>query len=241
MTWGLYEFDKNNIVRNGVRMEKVAYILIAIVLALFVKVYTRRKNTRDLREALNKQFGKKPKSSKYDFEDLSHYWNEFKKTLPDDEMIDEITWNDLEMNKLFCRINNCSSFLGEQLLYSTLHCLPKDLLYTESLEEKIKFFLDNDNERLEMQMLLAGLGKERSSYFLPGFLSDLNAFEIKGIWKYRAMQILLFLFILLAVIFQSASFVLVASIIFIINIIIYLIHETPTSISGGSLYLLRWG
>ncbi|MDD4296542.1 MAG: hypothetical protein PHC69_06240 [Ruminiclostridium sp.] len=203
-------------------MDTLAYILLAIVITILFKVYNHRKNIKNLRIALNKQFGKKPKAQRYDIEDLGHYWNEYKKSLPDDEMIDEITWNDLEMDKLFCRINNCSSFPGEQVLYSMLHCLPKDKLYAESLEERIKFFLNNDNERLEMQLLLlTSLGKDRASYFIPNFISDIDTFEIKGIWKYRVMQGLLFLFILLAVIFQSQSFVLLSSIVFIINIIVY--------------------
>ncbi len=216
-------------------MDTVVLIVIVIVIAFLVKVYSHRKNIRKLREALNKQFGKKPKARKYDFENLGYHWNEYKKNLPEEETIDEITWNDLEMEKLFCRINNCSSFPGEQVLYSTLHCLPANKAYTESLEEKIKFFIEKDGERLDMQLLLSSLGKDSSSYFLPRFMSDLKAFEIGGIWKYRVMQILLFLFVLLAAIFQNTGFILSASIIFTINLVIYSKQKYKYEIHLGAL------
>lgn len=207
--------------REWIRMDIIVYILLTIAIAFFVKVYSHRKNVRKMREALCKQFGKKPKARKYDFENLGYHWNEYKKILPEAEMIDEITWNDLEMDKLFSRVNNCSSFIGEQVLYSTLHRLPANKAYTESLEERIQFFLEKDGERLDMQLLLSNLGKDSSSYFLPRFMSDLKGFEISGIWKYRVMQILLFSFTVLSVIFRDATFIMLASFIFTINLVIY--------------------
>ena len=35
--------------------------------------------------------------------------------------IDEITWTDLEMDEVFLRINQTGSYIGEQVLYQTLH------------------------------------------------------------------------------------------------------------------------
>lgn len=206
-------------------MDIVVYIIIFIALALIVKAYNHKNYIRKLREKLIEHYGKKPKSSKHDFENLSYYWNSYKKRIPKDEVIDDITWNDLEMDKIFSRINNCCSYTGEQVLYSALHCLPKDKHYTESLEEKIKFFADNETERLGMQVLMTSLGKENASYFLSGFMSDLSAYEIGGIWKYRIMQALLVLFILLAVIFKG-TFVLFSVVMFLINVIVYLKDKT---------------
>ena len=37
-------------------------------------------------------------------------------------MVDEITWNDLEMDEVFLEVNHTKSFIGEQLLYHSLHC-----------------------------------------------------------------------------------------------------------------------
>ena len=36
------------------------------------------------------------------------------------EGIDAVTWNDLSMDKVFTRINNCNSSIGEELLYHKL-------------------------------------------------------------------------------------------------------------------------
>lgn len=40
-----------------------------------------------------------------------------------DYVVDEITWNDLEMDSIFLRINHTNSFIGEQVLYHKLHVL----------------------------------------------------------------------------------------------------------------------
>ena len=35
--------------------------------------------------------------------------------------VDEVTWTDLEMDEVFIRMNQTGSYIGEQVLYQTLH------------------------------------------------------------------------------------------------------------------------
>lgn len=39
----------------------------------------------------------------------------------EDILVEDITWEDLSMNLVFGRINNCDSSAGEEILYHRLH------------------------------------------------------------------------------------------------------------------------
>jgi len=192
-----------------------------LMLVFLVMIFENKINIKKLRVKIKEQFGKKPEIKECSFEKIGYHWSEYKKIISDGEKIDDITWNDLEMNNVYCRINNCNSFVGEQILYSKLHCLPKNDLYRELFEKKVSFFTSNTKEREEIQLLLCSLRKDDKAYYLPKFISELDEYRISGIWKYRAMQIILGLSILPTIVLQDKKLLFITGSVFIINIIIY--------------------
>lgn len=206
--------------RGGENMQILVAAGILTFLCL-VMVVEKKNNIKRLRVKIKEQFGKKTEKKKCNFEKVGYHWSEYKKTISEDEKIDEITWNDLEMNNVYGRINNCNSFVGEQILYSKLHCLPNNNLYREIFEKKVSFFASNFKEREEIQLLLCSLRKDDKSYYLPKFMADLDAYRISGIGKYRAMQVLLGLSILPAIILKDTRLLFISGALFAINILIY--------------------
>lgn len=206
-------------------MQTILIIVIICILIYLINIYVQKTNIRKLRARIKGQFGKKPIKAKYDYEKMGYYWSKYLESIPNDEKIDDITWNDLEMNNIFSRINNCNSFVGEQILYSTLHCLPKNNLYREILEKKICYFTSNDKEREEIQLLLCTLGKNKGHYYLPRFIADLDMYGISGIWRYRIMQILLVISVVPAIVLQNPSFLYGTGCVFLINVAIYAIAK----------------
>lgn len=204
-------------------MQVVTIISILIIVYLVMRLQ-RRNNIRKLRARIRKQYGKKPASAKYS-ERISYHWSEYTQSILDDEKIDDVTWNDLEMNNIFCRINNCSSYVGEQILYSKLHCLPKNKLYRELFEKKVSFFKSNEKEREEIQILLSCLGKKNNDYYLPQFMANLDSNKISGLWKYRVMQILLVLSVIPAIVLLDPKFFLISLGILFVNMVIYTIGK----------------
>lgn len=202
-------------------MQVLIFIIGFFILTILIMIIERMRNIKRVRYEIKEQYGKKPRPTKYNFEEISYYWGECRKQIPEDEEIDNITWDDLDMDKVYARINTCNSFVGEQVLYSTLHRLPKNKLHLEELEKKIDFFDANDKEREEIQLLLSGLRKDNFSYYLPKFLANLDTFSINDIWKYRMMQILLIVSILPSIVFQNTSLIFITGCIFVINIVIY--------------------
>ena len=212
----------------------IAGFLLFIILC-FVILFNEKNKFRKLRTEIKAQFGTKPVKSDYDKKDIEYFWSEFEALVPKDEKIDNITWNDLEMDYIYDRINNCKSFVGEQVLYYTLHCLPKENGVRELLEKKISFFSNNEKERVEIQLLLCGLGKKYGSYHLPLFINNLDVFEIPNIRIYRIMQILLFLPILPFIVLHNPAYLFITGIIFFINFLIYSIKNAKYSININML------
>ncbi len=204
---------------------QIITIVIMLILVYFVSMFVKKTNIRKLRARIRGQFGKKPIIEKYSCEKIGYHWSKYTESVSNDEKIDDVTWNDLEMNNVFRRINNCNSFVGEQILYSKLHCLPKNNFYRELFEKKVSFFTSNDKEREEIQLLLCSLEKDDGSYYLPIFMDNLDSNRIPGIWRYWTMQILLALSVLPAIILQDPKLLFITVGVFLINMVIYAIGK----------------
>ena len=81
--------------------------------------------------------------------------------------IDDITWNDLDMDRVFMQMNQTVSSPGEDVLYDMLRRPAFDKKILEEREKEIRFFDTHEQERTELQLMLASVGKTRI-----GSLSD---------------------------------------------------------------------
>jgi len=91
------------------------------------------------------------------FESLKTYYLSVRNNRSD---VDDITWNDLDMDEIFMLMNNTQTSIGEEYLYALLR---KPSLSGEELAERnrlIKFFQEQEEERLQVQMKLYPVGKQ---------------------------------------------------------------------------------
>ncbi|WP_414050834.1 MutS-related protein [Macrococcus animalis] len=73
--------------------------------------------------------------------------------------IDDITWNDLDLNRIFTKLNYNFSTVGEEYMYAALRNIPKHTAL-ESLLEKLK---DNRILREKVSFILADLGRSTNN------------------------------------------------------------------------------
>lgn len=106
------------------------------------------------------------------------YYRSREKNEPGVYDIDDITYNDLDMDELFCRLNFCETFYGEEYLYQLLRRPVLDPKLLEKREWAIKAFLDNPKKRGEILLLLHDIGK-RDKLPLSDALSDIENIEEK--------------------------------------------------------------
>jgi len=137
-------------------------IIIVILIGFFIKgIYDKKNNRIKLLEKLKKEWGKIP-DEEYTYEELKSLTSYYRSCQDDLHDVDDITWNDIDMNEIFMLINNTSSAIGEEYLYSILRKVKfedKELLERNRL---IEFFQNNPDKRLQLQVALRGMGKLRN-------------------------------------------------------------------------------
>ena len=129
-----------------------AFVVVAYVLGLRDSANAKK----NLILKLKKNWGDSPKR-KYkedDFDHISGYYDNHREEF----QIDDTTWNDLNMDGVFTRMNYCLSASGEEYLYYMLRT-PKQTDDFENEEKKIKFFSENDDARLKYQLIFGKIGR----------------------------------------------------------------------------------
>lgn len=140
------------------------YIIIVVVVfaAFFAKsIYDKKANVKKLFEKLEKQWGELPEEE-YTAESLQSLTHYYRSTKDASGNIDDITWNDIDMDQIFILMNNTGSAIGEEYLYSVLRKLKfseKELVERNRL---IEFFQNNKGQRQKVQAALYGVGKIRN-------------------------------------------------------------------------------
>ena len=145
-------------------MEYIIGAAIVIICIFAGGYYLQKKGEKKLEKRIRESFGTVPdieyKQEKYD--SIGYYFREMAKRQPDDNehyTVDDITWNDLDMDDVFLTMCNTQSSIGEEYLY---YLLRTPVLNEETLakrEKLIRFFEKDPETRLGLQVELAKAGK----------------------------------------------------------------------------------
>lgn len=139
-------------------MEIVFYILIVIFAIVIWSMINERSSKERLIIRLKEQWGGIP-DEEYTSEKME-YLKAFYNSIKDDRLdVDDITWNDLDMDDIFMLMNNTQSSIGEEYLYALLH---KPCFSKEELEERnrlMKYFSSQADKRVKLQTKLYEIGK----------------------------------------------------------------------------------
>ena len=176
-------------------MEKyLIYILLVVstIAIFFAVIFFRRKSERSrLINNIKEKWGRNPlRDSKSNINDNTHcyYTNINKHSL----FVDDITWNDLDMDNVFQRINNTCSTVGEEYLYYLLRNPVFDSSILKERERLLSFFQSNRKQRIDLQVLLSKLGKTKNIDITNYFINDLRDNTIKNLnYKFLSFGFLL--------------------------------------------------
>lgn len=144
-------------------MEFIYFFSVLAVGFMVFTFYDVVKSKKRLRKSLLENFGQIPKTTP-NFESIKKYHEEvssYRKNL----FIDDITWNDLDMDHVFQRINQTNTSVGEEYLYHVLHQSPIEFESIEKRENLIHWLSNHPEHRLKIQMILAKCGKEDYNNF----------------------------------------------------------------------------
>ena len=133
---------------------------------------------------LKNHYGELPKREEYreeEFRKIARYYQAHEK---DGFHIDDITWNDLNMDEIFKRMNYTYSAAGEEYLYYLLRTPMQKEASAGKLEEQINYFMQHKEERVEYQTAFAGIGKT-GKYSIYDYLDYLDLLGEKGNGKHH--------------------------------------------------------
>lgn len=153
------------------------YLIMAAALAVFVLAvfglegYRAEKEKKRFIQSLRDDYGKAPERE-YSLERYARMDSYFRRH-PQDGQLDDITWNDLGMDAVFKRINHTLSASGEEYLYYTLRSLKRESRELEHFEEAVRFFQEHEEERVQIQVILHGMGY-MGKYSLYDYLDNLD-------------------------------------------------------------------
>ncbi|HHQ4317819.1 TPA: MutS-related protein [Clostridium perfringens] len=197
------------------------YIFIGITIVILSVVYYNMKSKGKFIKSLNETFGHKPKDYLEDF-DMTFIKNHYeirKKNESSGESIDELTWNDLDMDAVFKRINYTKTSLGEAYLYYKLREISYNKDEWTSLEKLINLFTTNEDLRNKVSLLLLKVGK-LNNLNLTNFIYNPKFSKIPSYYKYPLLSLGFIFSLLLCLIYPKVGLIL--SFIFLcINILSY--------------------
>lgn len=186
-----------------------------------------------IKEYIKKEF-KSSKDRKRNFKNIRAL---FDLTQKQEYTIDDITWSDLEMDRIYEEVDRTYSTLGECVLYNILR---NPLMDEENIRKRDKLvndFENNINLTTDIRYILFKLGFDRKNRLLE-MLNGLLTINKKKYYLYLFLGIILpIILISSAIIFKEPKFMLGILTLVYINIAIN--QKENTTIKGSGLIYLR--
>lgn len=210
----------NAVLQEGQSME---YLVFFCVMALFV-LFVFIKGTVDAQNekkkfirSLYEKYGELP-PKEYEpgkFERISRFYKRHEAQ----GQLDDITWNDLNMDEVYKRVNYTYTSAGEEYLYYTLRTPEFDEEALARKEELIRYFSEHADERVQLQLALSQMGYS-GKYSIYDYLDNLNLLGNRSNFKHYAADGLLLLALLFCIVNPSVGLMCVVLLI-VYNFISY--------------------
>ncbi|NLL92990.1 MAG: hypothetical protein GX225_02430 [Clostridiales bacterium] len=151
---------------DGGYMEGYGYFIIVAIVAVFFAVQSFRSRKAEkarLWKDICDGFGQVPdrEYSYPEFERISHFHKFMMDKHPKTERVDDITWNDLDMDSVYLLCNNTYSSVGEEYLYHMLRT-PKKENELKKFDKMTTWFEEHEEDAKQMQVKFSKLGRTKT-------------------------------------------------------------------------------
>ena len=209
-------FDNMTLLYIILSAAVVAFIVYQVVTA------NARQKKRFMRQIIS-AWGSLPKRE-YDYGELEHIARYYQETKDSSYNVDDITWNDLDMDAVYCMINQCRCSCGDDYLYKLLRT---PLMTKTELDERkrvIQYFTEHEKERNDYLLALSHVGHSRK-YALIEYVGKLKGIVADSNLD-NYMHLLLYVVVAAFIIAQPATGILAAIGVLIYNIYTYFKKKT---------------
>lgn len=171
-------------------MTYLAVIIVLFMLyfgVVFRELIQKSQRRKAFRQSLYDDFGTMPQK-KYTVENVQHIPGYYRRHSAEGQL-DDITWNDLNMDDVFRRINYTLSATGEEYLYYLLRTPTEDRESLQHLEQIIQWFTEHPDDRVDIQMKLRELGFT-GKHSLYDYIENLDALGERSNLKHHLVNLL---------------------------------------------------
>ena len=183
-------------------MEYIVFVgamLLFILVIMIMGYLDSRKARKIFIRKLHENYGDAIERE-YKPDELEQHISMYYKKHVEDHQIDDITWNDLNMDEIYRKMNYSHSSAGEEYLYYRLRTPIQSVEELKRFEEHIQYFMNNEDTRVKLQVQFAELGR-MSKYSLYEYIDFLDTLGERNSLKYY-MAILLFFISVCALFFS---------------------------------------
>lgn len=209
------------------KQEYLYIVLIAVVIGIIIyQIVSREKRRKErfMRQIIS-SWGNLPKRE-YDYGELEHIARYYNNTKGEGYTVDDITWNDLDMDSVYSMINNCRCSCGDDFLYKMLHT---PLMKKEDLEERkrvIDYFAKNESIRIQYQLELSKVGHSKKFAMIDYVKTISGLIPDSNVGHY--LQLLMYVVAIVLIVLEPGLGILTAIGVLIYNIYTY--FKTKSSI-----------
>lgn len=217
------------------------YIILAAALFLFIVVVMIREYTASLQyrknvlQRLYESFGKETERT-YGIEEMTHIRYYFKKHVKEDQ-IDEITWNDFNMDSIYQKMNCCCSSAGDEYLYYRFRTPLYNKQDLDTFEKQVQFFEENENTRQTIQKYLWMLGRS-GKYSIYEYMDNFDILGERKNTKYFFWNLMLLVSIAVMFFHLPLGIIMFVSI-SCHNLLVYYKEYKPVEPYVTSFYYIR--
>lgn len=206
--------------RKGKEMEYVIFAEAVVIILILMAVkgyYDYQKDMKKLLERMYTDYGILPQKQykPEQFMNIPRYFEKHRANF----FIDDITWDDLNMDEVFMKMNYTYSAAGEEYLYYTLRTPVFDAKELKRREELIDYFRNHADERVACQFLCHRLGT-MGKFSIYNYLEYLGNLGIRSNVKHY-LSLVAVLLAISCMFINLAIGLLMTVVVFVVNILSY--------------------
>lgn len=177
-------------------MELNAYLVVAataMVIFAYTAIQSKKSAVRRMQRKIEEQWGhfSEREYEEKEYRKISDYFRKFCNNEGKEiSFIDDITWNDLDMDTVFMAMNTTYSSAGEECLYKMLRVTCDNEEILKERDRLAEYFSANKDERQKLQEIFYLMGRTRN-ISLTKFMDRLNEIEQKSSVQHYIINILL--------------------------------------------------
>lgn len=166
---------------SGQQSTVIFLIVLGFLTFLGFVIWQYYKRKKYLYGKIRRTYGKWPERE-YDYDEfdaISHYYLHRKKE--GCTVVDDITWNDLDMDRIFMLLNHTWSCIGESYLYSMLRMPVMEEKLLKERNRLTEYFMAHPKEREDLEYGFAKIGKT-GRYSVFDYIYNLSELSPGSIW-----------------------------------------------------------